>query len=134
VGLIYLDSCLVIYLAENHPSWAERVRRALSRAGGVQFAISPLVKLECLVDPIKRADSVLERVFSELFDLLVPLAMPEEVYLQAANLRARSGLKTPDALHLACAQHHRCEALWTNDDRLTRVSRGLARNILSKSA
>jgi uncharacterized protein len=134
VGLIYLDSCLVIYLAENHPCWAARVRRAMSRADGAAFAISPLVKLECLVDPIKRADSVLERVFNELFDLIVPLAMPQEVYLQAANLRARRGLKIPDALHLACAQLHRCEALWTNDDRLTRVSRGLARNILSKSA
>jgi uncharacterized protein len=134
VGLIYLDSCLVIYLAENHPSCAEKVRRALNRAESAQFAVSPLVKLECLVDPIKRADSVLERVFRELFDLLVPLEMPEQVYLQAASLRARSGLKTPDSLHLACAQHHRCDALWTNDDRLTRVSRGLARNILSKSA
>jgi len=134
VGLIYLDSCLVIYLVENHPAWGVRVARAMSRAGEAQFAISPLVQLECLVDPIKRGDLVLERAFRELFDLLVPLSMPEAVYLQAARLRARNGLKTPDALHLACAQQHRCEALWTNDDRLTRVSQGLSRNIAGKSA
>lgn len=59
--------------------------------------------------------------------------MPESVYLEAAELRARFGLKTPDALHLACAQYHRCGALWTNDDRLTRASHGLARNVLREA-
>jgi predicted nucleic acid-binding protein len=33
-------------------------------------------------------------------------------------------------LHLATAQHHRCEALWTNDERLDQASHGLARMIL----
>ena len=134
MGLIYLDSCLLIYLAENHPSWSERLMRAMARAANAEFVISPLVKLECLVDPIKRGDLVLERAFHDLFDLMLPLTMPEEVYLQAARLRARSSMKTPDALHLACAQHHRCDALWTNDDRLTRTSRGLARNVFSRAA
>jgi predicted nucleic acid-binding protein len=59
--------------------------------------------------------------------------MPDEVYFEAAQLRARFGLKTPDALHLATAQHHRCDALWTNDDRLAQVSHGLARNILGEA-
>ena len=79
---------------------------------------------------IKRADFGLQRDFAEFFAQQLSLAMPEPVYLQAAELRARFGLRTPDALHLACAQHHRCDALWTNDDRLTRASRGLARNVL----
>jgi predicted nucleic acid-binding protein len=62
---------------------------------------------------------------------VIPLDMPEPVYLQAGQLRARFGLKTPDALHLACAQHHRCDALWTNDDRLAQASEGLALRILA---
>ena len=70
------------------------------------------------------------RAYMELFEIFVSLAMPEPVYLQAAQLRARFTLRTPDALHLACAQHYRCEALWTNDDRLVIASHGLARNIL----
>jgi predicted nucleic acid-binding protein len=82
------------------------------------------------VAPIKRGDPVLERAYTELFGVFVSLAMPEPVYLQAALLRARFSLRTPDALHLACAQHHRCEALWTNDDRLAQASHGLARNVL----
>ena len=102
----------------------------MAHAGEARFGISPLVKCECLVGPIKRGDPVLERAYTELFEIFVSLAMPEPVHLQAARLRARFTLRTPDALHLACAQHHRCEALWTNDDRLAQGSHGLARNIL----
>jgi uncharacterized protein len=65
-----------------------------------------------------------------LVPLFAAVPMPEPVYLQAAELRARFGVKTPDALHLACAQYHRCEALWTNDDRLSQASFGLAHNVL----
>lgn len=130
MGLIYLDACLVIYLTEHHPYWGERVAAAIASALKARFAISPLVKFECLVGAIKRGDSVLQHEYTELFERFVLLVMPESVYLQAAQLRARFGVKTPDALHLACAQHHRCEALWTNDDRLAQASHGLARRVL----
>jgi predicted nucleic acid-binding protein len=131
VGLIYLDACLVIYLTERHPQWGERVAHAMMQTPDARFGISPLVKCECLVGPIKRGDPVSRQVYTEQFDRFVSLTMPEPVYLLAAELRALFGLKTPDALHLACAQHHRCEALWTNDERLTRVSHGMARNMLA---
>lgn len=128
--MIYLDACLVIYLVERHARSGGRVEEAIAEAALSRFGISPLVKLECLVGPIKRGDPVLYQAYAEFFDRFGTLAMPEEVYVQAAELRARFGLRTPDALHLACAQHHRCEALWTNDERLGRASHGLARNIL----
>ena len=131
MGLIYLDACLLIYLIERHARLGAPVADALVRAEDARFCISPLVKCECLVGPIKRGDPVLERAYTELFEVFVSLAMPEPVYLQAAQLRARFSLRTPDALHLACAQYHRCEALWTNDNRLAQASHGLARNVLN---
>ena len=66
-----------------------------------------------------------------MFSQFVLLDMPESIYLRAAGLRARFGLKLPDALHLACAQQHRCEEMWTNDDRLTRFSVQMVRNVLA---
>jgi hypothetical protein len=131
VGLIYLDACLLIYLTERHVHWGGLIADAMTRAPNARFGISPLVKCECLVGPIRRGDPVLERAYNELFGVFASLAMPESVYLQAAQLRARFTLRTPDALHLACAQHHRCEALWTNDNRLAQASHGLARNVLN---
>ena len=130
MGLIYLDACLVIYLTERHPRWGEPVAVAIAQIEEARFGISPLVKCECLVGPMKRGDLVLERVYSQLFDQFALLPMPDPVYLHAARLRAHFGLRTPDALHLACAQHHNCDALWTNDDRLAQASHGLAHNVL----
>jgi predicted nucleic acid-binding protein len=132
LGLIYLDACLLIYLVEEHARWGDAVAHAMARqATIIRFAISPLVKCECLVGPLRRGDPVLQQAYLALFERLVSVAMPEPVYLQAAQLRALFGLKTPDALHLACAQHHRCDALWTNNERLAQASHGLALNILA---
>jgi predicted nucleic acid-binding protein len=131
LGLIYLDACLVIYLVERHALWGEVIARKMAEAGDSRFGISPLVKCECLVGPLKRGDLVLEQTYMDLFERFLPFEMPEPVYLQAARLRAHFGLRTPDALHLASAQHHRCDALWTNDERLTRAAHGLAVNILT---
>jgi predicted nucleic acid-binding protein len=130
VGLIYLDACLLIHLAERHARRGEPVAGAMAQAAEDRFGISPLAKCECLVGPIKRGDRVLQSAYTELFEQFAPLDMPEPVYLQAAQLRGHFGLRTPDALHLACAQHHGCDVLWTNDDRLAQASHGLARNIL----
>ena len=130
MGLIYLDACLLIYAIEEHPVWADKVRAALKSEIDARFAISPLIKLECLVKPLKIGDIALQRRYEAGFNELVQLPMTETIFLQAAMLRARFTLKTPDALHLACAQHHGCTALWTNDDRLAAAGHGLAVNVL----
>ena len=129
--MIYLDSCLIIYLVEEHPRWGAPVADLIN-SDEVDFAISPLVKCECLVGPIRSGSAILQQDYSRLFEEFVSLDMPESVFLRAAHLRARVRIKLPDALHLACAEHHRCDEFWTNDDRLTRLSHGLARNILEQ--
>jgi uncharacterized protein len=130
VGLIYLDTCLVIYAIENHPQFASSVVSAMAAQPADAFAVSPLVKLECLVKPIKANDIGMQRRYERGLGEFVQLALPEAVFLDAAQLRARFNLKTPDALHLACAQHHGCTAIWTNDERLALASHGLAINIV----
>jgi predicted nucleic acid-binding protein len=131
VGLIYLDACVVIYIHERHPVYAQRILEKMEAQTSTRFAISPLVKLECLVGPMRSGNLVLQRGYEIGLEKFLQLDMPEDMYMQAAALRARFGLKTPDALHLACAQHHGCTALWTNDDRLTKAAHGLAVNVLA---
>lgn len=128
--MIYLDTCLLIYAIERDPQFGERTLSAIAAATDLRFAISPLIKLECLVKPMRTGDLVLQRYYETALEELMLLAMPESVYLAAAQLRARFGLRTPDALHLACAQMHGCDALWTNDDRLAAAGHGLALNVL----
>lgn len=129
MGVIYLDSCLLVYAVEDDPVFGATTRQRLTQAadvGDTVLAVSPLVRLECLVGPMKSGDRALRLRYERALSLLRLLDMPPAVYDGAAELRARYGLRTPDALHLACAQHHGCRALWTNDDRLARASHGLA--------
>ena len=130
MGLIYLDSCLIIYAVEQNPQWGPAIDAAMAKVPPEGFAISGLTQMECLVKPVRDANTTLQRQYERLFGTYHQLATPDEVFLMAAQLRARFGLKTPDALHLACAQFHGCEALWTNDDRLAQAGHGLAVNIL----
>ena len=127
--MIYLDSCIVIYLVEKHPMLYAQLDQTLRQHASVGFAISPLVVLECLVGPLKQGDSGLLERFESFFATVMSLPNDEAVFREAARLRAHFGLKTPDALHLAVADRYGCTQFWTNDDRLVKVS-PLAVNVL----
>lgn len=121
MGLIYLDSSIVISALRDAGGLGERVRLALSEVTDVP-ATSELVRLECRVKPIREGDFTLAAQFDGLLDEFEQLAIHAEVYRVATDIRARFGLKTPDALHVATAQVHRCDALWTSDRQLNTVA------------
>jgi len=129
--VIYLDACVVIYAVEADDHRGDAVRARLARHPSEQFAVSALVRTECLVGPLRRGDLELEARYRSVLDLLHQLSLDDTVHERATRLRAATGLRTPDALHLAAAQVHGCSALWTNDDRLGRASRGLAVDVLA---
>lgn len=127
--MIYLDTCIVIYLVEHHPLYFPKLKTLLHGTSAV--ALSPLVEMEALIHPLRNRDSALEHAYQSFFHCCTILEMPNEVYLKAARLRAECGLKTPDALHLATADWHGCSALWTNDERFAAVKPSITRNVLA---
>lgn len=128
--MIYLDSCIVIYAVEDDGPRGNAVRRHLTKAGDVVVAISPLVTLECLVGPLRDENVALHDHYLRALEQFQRLELGEDEFIRAARIRARHGLKTPDALHLAVAQASGCDQLWTNDSRLATASRGLAVDVL----
>ncbi len=128
--MIYLDTCLVVYAFEDDLERGIATRRRIAEQVTEEFVISPLVKMECLVGPIKVGNLELRRYYEQGLARFRQVSLTEDVFLRAAELRARHGLRTPDALHLAAAQIHHCSALWTNDDRLAAAGLGLAVRIL----
>lgn len=52
------------------------------------------------------------------------MGLTQHVFDLAIELRARQGLSTPDALHLAAAIAADCQEFWTNDRRLERAAAG----------
>lgn len=128
--MIYLDSCMVIYAVEDPGERGEAVRSRLAENTEREFAISSLVTMECLVAPLREENLSLHDHYLRVLGQFARLALHEEHFVRAAELRAAHGLKTPDALHLAAAQLHGCDELWTNDSRLASASHGLAVNLI----
>ena len=120
--MIYLDTCLLIYAVEDAGPRGARVRKQLAENDSAGFAVSPLVKLECLVGAFRTGDPGLLERYAQSFASASTVPMTEEVFLRAARIRADHSLKVPDALHLAAALDSGCTELWTNDHRLARAA------------
>lgn len=129
MGLIYLDSCILIYALEDPSPRGDVVRTKLSGTEQV-VATSPLVLHECLVGPLKTQNLELRQHYIDIFASMYQIEIDSACFLLAAEIRALHGLRTPDALHLAATQLAGCDELWTNDRRFANSSRGLAVNIL----
>ncbi|MEX1316815.1 MAG: type II toxin-antitoxin system VapC family toxin [Synechococcaceae cyanobacterium] len=127
MDLLYVDSCVLIYALEEDPCFGIAARRGLADAvaRNQALAISPLVQLECLVGPLARQQSELLLRYQNWLRHFHWLGINDTTFSMATELRARHGLKTPDALHLATALQHGCRALISNDKRFERAEADL---------
>jgi uncharacterized protein len=129
---IYLDSCVVIYLIEEHSTFAPMIETLLATQADARLYISSLTEMECLVMPLRNQNQLLVDKFRNWFDDLIVLPNEREVFQHGAQLRAdHKTLKTPDAIHLATALHYSCDESWANDDRLAKIAPTIAKNILT---
>ena len=129
---VYLDSCLVIYLVEEHQTFAPLLENYIANSPDLIFVISDLTEMECLVMPFRKNNQPLIDKFQEWFEKAQIISLDKEIFHQAARLRADFiGLKTPDALHLAAAVYHNCDEFWTNDNRLDKVKPNLVKSVLT---
>jgi len=122
---VYLDSNICVYLVENVPGLsaaAESVVTGLLGRGHMAVA-SHLVRMECLVAPLRRGDTRAEVEFDDLFDHRLDgmLEFTPAVFVRAAQLRATYPVAAIDALHLAAALEGGCDAFLTNDGHLASV-------------
>ncbi|MDR2564528.1 MAG: type II toxin-antitoxin system VapC family toxin [Bifidobacteriaceae bacterium] len=123
--MIYCDTCVLIYLVERHPQWHGAVSALMAARVDAEFAVSPLVRLECLVRPVARGDDELARRYEDALAQFRWLPITDKAFDRALRLRAAHGLRTPDALHLATALVSGCDEFWTNDRRLDRAADAL---------
>lgn len=129
---VYLDSCVVIYLLEQTAPYSEKTRNFLATNSDALLCVSPLVRLEVIVKPLRETNKQLVSDYEEFLSAQNWLSINDEIVDRASNLRARHALKTPDALHLATALHYGCAEFWTNDNRLTNAAGNIAVNVIAK--
>jgi predicted nucleic acid-binding protein len=119
--LVALDTSVWIYHFEGSTAFgraADGVLEAVAQ-GQVGAVASELVLLELLVAPLRKgAQDVADEVELALLHFphlrLVPVT--RDVLVRAAEIRARYGLRTPDAIMLATAVESGATLAVTNDD------------------
>jgi len=123
---VYLDSCLWIYAVEDPAGKGRSVLdRLLADIESQDILLSHLIRMECLVEPIRTQHADLVNQYEGIWALGDVADLTRADFDLAAKLRANFRLKTPDALHLAVAATNRCDELWTNDSRLSSVATGV---------
>jgi len=121
--LLALDANVFIYAFERHPAFGAPTRRLFEAAeqGCCRLITSALTLTEILVCPLRAGRSDLAEAYRDLFAHfpgLAVLPVDTDVAATAAALRARHGLRTPDALHLATAHRAGATAFVSEDARL----------------
>jgi predicted nucleic acid-binding protein len=123
---VSLDTNACIYFLGAVEPYREIMRAVLNRAqaGKLEARIGGIVLLELLVAPFKsgrkqEVDRV--RVFTAGGAGVTREQITESVLYAAAELRAITGLSTPDALVVASAAVNECDAIIGNDGGLSRI-------------
>jgi predicted nucleic acid-binding protein len=125
-SIVYVDTQILIYSVEKHPTYWSLLRPMWLKSGtsDIQIISSELALLETLVAPLRNADSVLVTAYETLLLSTEMQLMPitRGILRQAAQLRAQTNLRTPDAIHAATAIAHGCSIFITNDYGFRRIS------------
>ena len=121
---IGLDTNALIYYIEEHPVFMKKVEFFINKIeDGKAIGITSYVTLlELLVKPIKEGRVDLVDMYRTILSgrlQMVPL--DEIVSIKAAELRAKYGLRTPDAIQLASVIYKKGDVFITNDKGLKRI-------------
>ncbi len=127
-GLVYLDTDALIYSVEKIAPYAALLQPLWEAAhrGIFQIVSSELALLEVLVKPLQLGDVTLVQIYRSLLTTaqetrLIPIN--RAIIENAANLRATTGIKTPDAIHAAIAMREGVALFVSNDPVYRRIPR-----------
>jgi len=117
---LYLDSNIFIYTLEGYPDFDDVLKRLANDIveGKAEAVTSEITLAEVLTQPIAKQDKITQRNYEEALQnsetfTVVPVA--RNVLIEAAQIRAFSNLKLPDAIHFATASLSQCTHFVTND-------------------
>jgi predicted nucleic acid-binding protein len=125
---LYLDANALIYFIEAHPSLGDPVRAIFQMAlqGQVSLVTSELSLAEALVLPFKLGRTDLINTYQRL---IVPakgfqlIGIDRTILIESSKLRALTGSKLPDAIHVTTASLSQC-AIFISEDRNIRIPAG----------
>jgi predicted nucleic acid-binding protein len=119
-GAVAIDTAVFIYFIEEEPRYLPLIAPLFQQAdsGKRELVTSAVTILEVLVVPYRAGDVQLADRYELLLTRSRGIRMVDVTRDQlraAAQLRAATGMKVPDALQIAAALSADCRTLLTND-------------------
>jgi len=119
-GPVGVDTAIFIYFIEEHPTFLPLVEPLFQEAddGRKELVTSALTLLEVLVVPYRSGDHILAERYAAILTRSrgIKVADISRDHLRAAaQLKAATGIKTPDSLQLVAALAAKCSTFLTND-------------------
>lgn len=123
---VYADTSVFIYTVEANPAYYLLLQPLWQkfRNREIELVTSELSLMETLILPLRNGNSALVNDYEQLllFSEIQLIPISQSILRNAANLRATTNLKTPDAIHAATAQSSGCTLFLTNDRGFRNVS------------
>jgi predicted nucleic acid-binding protein len=125
-GAVGLDTVVFIYFIEEQPKFLPLIEPLFKQAdeGRRELITSALTLLEVLVVPYRAGNRLLADRYEAFLTRSRGIRVADltrEQLRAAAQLRAVTGVKTPDALQLVAALTAGCTTFLTNDRRLPAI-------------
>lgn len=120
---VYLDANILIYVVEGLFGFGAVVYDITRAIAGSDFhaVTSELSLAEVLVVPFRTGNDEDEATYMTMLsgrETIRVQPVESGILLDAARVRAETGSRLPDAIHLATARATRCDVFLTNDIRL----------------
>lgn len=125
--VVFLDTAPLIYFIEGHSTFQPILSQlfAFNDTGGFSFVTSSVTLLEVLVKPLREGQTGIAKQYRDILTTAPGIELFEvtpAIAEQAAQLRAKYNLRTPDAIQLATSIEIGADYFLTNDHRLKMVS------------
>ena len=122
-GPVGIDTAIFIHFIEEDARYISTIAPLFEAAdaGGIEIVTSALTLLEVLVVPSRAGNAALAERYEAVLTRgrgIRMIDLSRDHLRRAAQIRASTGVATPDALQLAAALTARCAAFVTNDRRL----------------
>lgn len=122
---IGLDTAPLIYFIEESPAYIDRVQPFFEcmEHGDFTVVTSTVTLLEVLVQPLRMQERTLAEEYRDILlnSKLLTFDISAEISEQAAGLRAKYNLRTPDAIQISTALKAGATLFFTNDIRLPEI-------------
>ena len=117
---VYLDTSPFIFYVEGVAPYAGELHPLMDAidTGTLEGITGEITIAECLVKPIKDGNTPLITAFNLALQNKTHFRVhpvTRSHWIEAAQIRSKSTLKLPDAVHLALAEHFGCTTFVTND-------------------